>query len=149
MRHHPFIPCFCQGNQLLLLALAQPASFSTSIVPALIAAGADVNCLSSKGDRTPLMLAAEQGATTLVRTLIEAKADQTAMGSGKSTAVDLLLEAMKLEHGNVGHALRVSGVDINVRNGVLPQYTLNQYGSMGGVPDEGADTLRRYATTNV
>ncbi len=123
---------------MLVLALMQSASFSTSIVPALVAAGANVNSKCNafdppcKGDRTPLMLAAEQGAADLMRTLIEAKADQTAVDSGGSTAVDLLLEAVKLEHGNVVHALRVSGVDVNVRNKVHSPEPWIAWGRLGG-----------------
>ena len=103
----------------------QPQGFRDRVVPALVAAGADVNAKSAPGcgwsnesDRTPLMLAAEHGAATLMRTLIEAKADQTAVDDCGSTAVGLLLAALKLENGNVGHALQVSAANVNMRNKV-------------------------------
>ena len=102
----------------------QSQLFRVRIVPALVAAGADVNAQSSTAGlscddvRTPLLFAAEQGDTTLMRTLIEAKADQTAMDKSGNTALNLLLDAVKLEHGNVGHALLISGADVNTRNKV-------------------------------
>ena len=76
--------------------------------------------LSCAGNQTPLMLAAERGFSVLMRALIEAKADQTAVDKNGRTAVDLLLAAVKLEHGNAGHALLVSRADVNQRNGVRP-----------------------------
>ncbi len=102
----------------------QQQKFRDSVVPALVAAGADVNAISTspengwscKGNRTPLILAAEHGDTALMRTLIEAKADQTAVDRSGNTAVELLLAAVTLENGNAEHSLLVSGVDVNTRN---------------------------------
>jgi ankyrin repeat protein len=98
----------------------QQQEFRDSMVPALVAAGADVNAKSRNLDcrsTTPLLVAAGQGATALMRTLIEAKADQT-MEAGGSTAIELLLAAVKLENGNVRHSLLVSRLDVNTRNPV-------------------------------
>ncbi len=98
----------------------QQQEFRDSMVPALVAAGADVNAKSRNLDccsTTPLLVAAGQGATALMRTLIQAKADQT-MVAGGSTAIELLLAAVKLENGNVRHSLLVSRLDVNTRNPV-------------------------------
>jgi hypothetical protein len=97
----------------------QQQEFRDSIVPALVSAGADVNAKSRTRycySTTPLLVAAGQGATVLMRTRIEAKADQT-MEAGGSTAIELLLlAAVKLENGNVRHSLLVSRLDVNTRN---------------------------------
>jgi ankyrin repeat protein len=67
---------------------------------------------------SPLLLAAEQGSAEVMRALIEAKADQTAMRHGSTTAVELLLRATAVKQGNAAHAISVSGADVNVRNKV-------------------------------
>jgi hypothetical protein len=145
-----------QGRPVLHLALAQPQAFRDRAVPALVAAGADVDARGRGGARprgeggakladlraepgvgqsvlsrrggpgrssrptTPLMLAAELAAPHLMRTLIEAKADQAVLDQGGRTALDLLLEAVRLDGGDLAHALRVSCADVNARNEVRP-----------------------------
>ncbi len=64
------------------------------------------------------MLAAELGATGLMRVLIEAKADQAAVHESGGTALDMMIAAVKLGNGQVGHALMFCGADVNVRNAV-------------------------------
>ena len=90
----------------------------------MVAAGADVNVKSKAANCrgiTPLLFVAEQGAadgaTALMRTLIEAKADQTLLWTGR-TAIELMLDKARLENGNVGHSLLVSGLDLSTRNPV-------------------------------
>ena len=65
----------------------------------------------------PLLVAARMGYSEVMRELIAAKADQTAMDGG-STPTELLLRCTAFEQGNVAHALAVSTADVNTRNAV-------------------------------
>jgi hypothetical protein len=64
------------------------------------------------------LLAAKDGNAEIMRALIEAKADQTILEYGKTSATGLLLQATAVKQGNVAHALEVSCVDVNTRDAV-------------------------------
>ena len=67
--------------------------------------------------KTPLLVAAKNGNSEMMRALIEAKADQTVMSKG-TTAIELLLRATAAKQGDIGHAIAVSAAEVNTRNAV-------------------------------
>ncbi len=75
----------------------------------------------SQAGLTSLLLAADRGQADIMRALIDAKADQTVMQNGK-TAIELLLRASAVEHGNFARAIAMSGADVNLRNEVRRQW---------------------------
>ncbi len=79
-------------------------------VNALFAFGADGNAKESSGGQTVLMLAAAQGHTEVVRTLIQHRADVHARSAGGYTA---LLLAAREGHLETTQALLAAGADVN------------------------------------
>jgi hypothetical protein len=62
-------------------------------------------------------MAAKLGNAGVMRELIAAKADQTAMNDGM-TPIELLLCTSAVKQGNLAHDLAVSTADVNIRNKV-------------------------------
>jgi ankyrin repeat protein len=83
------------------------------VIPVLLGSGADVNAPLTKGEYTPLMLAALSGSNALATSLIEHGANANAANSGGVTA---LMIAAAGNHSDIAELLLKSGADANAHS---------------------------------
>ena len=97
-----------KGNSLLHRIADQQAVADESLIPAIIAAGGDVNFKNRTG-LTPLMVAVEHSGPEMVAALIKAGADVNASNLDGQTALHLAADKFRATHGRVtiDHSLNI------------------------------------------
>jgi len=113
------------GESALCLAISNKGL--EGIAQEIIEAGADVNHITTMG-QTPLMLAAENNLSTLVKSLLEKKANAGLANQDGDTA---LHSACKAGNAQIVERLLAAGADIDKQGkwGQTPLMTATEYGS--------------------